>query len=293
VHGAADGCPDIYVDRLGDNLLVSLHTDAKQIPSDLLNGLRDLCRPRAVYARYRPRQASRLSDSETAERAPAAPIDGTGDTAWAIIENGLRYYIRTDTGLSVGLFLDMRETRARVQTLAEGKTVLNLFAYTCAFGVAALTGGASRVLNLDISRRWLDWGMDNYRLNGLSADPYDFVDGDVFDWLRRFARRGQTFDLVILDPPSFATTRTSRFSAERDWPTLAQAAAQVVSPDGSLLACNNHAGQTRRAFRDAVLAGVAQAGRVTHEQGYWSEPALDFPTPPGQEGYLKLLLLAL
>ena len=245
----------------------------------------------SVYVRYRPRQASRLRDDETEQRAPSQPVRGRGDPAWEVVENGLRYQIRSDAGLSVGLFLDMRDMRARVRALSQGRTILNLFAYTCAFGVAALAGGAGRVLNLDLSRRWLDWGMDNYRLNGLTPDRYDFVDGDVFDWLRRFARRGQTFDLVILDPPSFATTRGSRFSAARDWATLAQTASQVVAPGGRLLACSNHAGQRRRAFRDTVQAGLAQAGRPMTEVGAWSEPALDFPTLPDAEGYLKLLLL--
>ncbi|MCW5852158.1 MAG: class I SAM-dependent methyltransferase [Anaerolineae bacterium] len=291
VHGAADGVPDIYIDRLGEHLLVSLHSETTELPPRLLAALAEVHPTGSVYVRYRPRQASRLRDDETEQRAPSQPIRGHGDLAWEVVENGLRYLIRSDAGLSVGLFLDMRDMRARVRALSQGKTVLNLFAYTCAFGVAALAGGADRVLNLDLSRRWLDWGMENYRLNGLVPDRYDFVDGDVFDWLRRFARRGQTFDLVILDPPSFATTHGSRFSAERDWPTLAQAAAPVVAPGGRLLACSNHAGQRRRAFRDAVQLGLAQAGCPMTEVGYWSEPALDFPTLPHEEGHLKLFLL--
>ena len=291
LHGAADGVPDVYLDRLGDALLVSLHSETPALPPRLLAALAEVYPAARVYVRYRPRQASRLRDDETEQRAPSRPVTGLEATAWEVVENGLRYLIRSDAGLSVGLFLDMRDTRARVRALGGGQTVLNLFAYTCAFGVAALAGGASRVLNLDLSRRWLDWGMDNYRLNGLAPDRHDFVDGDVFDWLRRFARRGQTFDLVILDPPSFATARGSRFSAERDWPVLAEAAARVVAPGGRLLACSNHAGQRRRAFRAAVQAGLAQAGRPMTQVGYWSEPALDFPTLPDTEGYLKLLLL--
>ena len=106
-------------------------------------------------------------------------------------EEGLTYLIRSDRGLSSGLFADMRETRGRVRAWAEGKTVLNTFAYTCGFGVAATAGGAARVLNLDLSRNVLAWGQENYRLNGFEPDAHDFVFGDVFDWLARFARRGR------------------------------------------------------------------------------------------------------
>ena len=84
----------------------------------------------------------------------------------------------------------MRETRARVRAWAAGKRVLNCFAYTCGFGVAATAGGATRVLNLDLSKSALEWGKANYRANGFTPDDHDFVYGDVFDWLARLARRG-------------------------------------------------------------------------------------------------------
>ena len=100
--------------------------------------------------------------------------------------------------MNPGLFLDMREVRSWVGDNAKNKTVLNLFAYTCSLGVAATLGQAQRVLNLDLSKSYLEWGKRNYALNGLKADDTDFVFGDAFDWLARFARRKQTFDVVIL-----------------------------------------------------------------------------------------------
>jgi 23S rRNA (cytosine1962-C5)-methyltransferase len=187
----------------------------------------------------------------------------------------------------------MREVRAWVQQTAVDRTVLNLFAYTCGFGVCARRGGAQRVLNLDLSRAYLAWGQDNYALNDLAVDPRDFVNGDALDWLARFARRQQTFDLVIVDPPSFSSTRRGAFAAERDYPRLAAAAARVVAPGGILLAATNHAGISGSRF-DAVLArGVAEAKRRPELLRRWHEPALDFPVAPGDAPYLKVRALAL
>ncbi len=225
--------------------------------------------------------------------SPAQPVFGPnlGDViAW---EEGLLYLARPGEGLSVGLFPDMRGGRARVRAWAAGRRVLNCFAYTCGFGVAAAAGGAERVLNLDVSRAALAWGQENYRLNGFTPDPHDFAYGDVFDWLARLARRGDLFDLVILDPPGFSKTKRGRFSAARDYGSLAALAAKVVAPGGLLLTCCNVAGLQWRTFRDRVLAGVAEARRSSEVAGVYHEPTLDYPLPPGSDPYLKLLALRL
>ena len=185
----------------------------------------------------------------------------------------------------------MREGRARVRAWAAGRRVLNTFAYTCGFGVAARAGGATRVLNLDLSKSVLEWGQANYRANGFEPDPHDFVFGDVFDWLARLAKRGDRFDLVILDPPGFSRTKGRAFSAARDYDELARMAARVTAPGGSILACCNVAELPWKSFRERVLAGVAAAGRAPEVKGVYHEPAVDFPAPRGQEPYLKMLLL--
>jgi 23S rRNA (cytosine1962-C5)-methyltransferase len=149
------------------------------------------------------------------------------------------------------------------------------------------------VVNLDLSRNSLSWGQENYVANGLAVDPKDFVYGDALDWLARFARRQQSFDLVIVDPPSFSTSRRGTFSAERDYVRLATAAARVVAPGGILLAATNHAGISGMRF-DAVLArGVSEAERPARLLRRWHEPALDFPVAPGDHPYLKVRALIL
>jgi 23S rRNA (cytosine1962-C5)-methyltransferase len=141
------------------------------------------------------------------------------------------------------------------------------------------------VLNLDLSRRYLEWGKANYALNQLEVDPRDFVYGDAFDWLARFERRRERFDLVIVDPPSFSSTP---FSVQRDYPRLAHAAAQVVAPAGILVAATNHTGTSDEHFDAWLRDGMRMAGRRGRLLHSWHEPAADFPVAPGGIPHLKV-----
>ncbi len=296
VNGAGDMLPGVTVDHYDGVLVVNLY-DTEADPRPVVAALSALPGTRSIYVKRRPRTAARLSAEETAALAPHTPAWGERVESLAVRENNLSYLIRPGAGLSAGLFLDMRETRARVRTLAAGAAVLNTFAYTCAFGVAAAAGRAARALNLDAARPALAWGQENYGLNGLAADPYDFVYGDAFDWLGRLARRaaggGQAFDLVIADPPSYSTVKGRRFAVSRDYAELAAACARVAAPGGLLLLCANEARLPRAAFQRDCLRGIAAAGRAARVQAYDSAPALDFPVPPGEESHLKGLLLRL
>jgi 23S rRNA (cytosine1962-C5)-methyltransferase len=168
--------------------------------------------------------------------------------------------------------------------------VLNLFAYTCSFGACALLGGAQRVVNLDVSRPYLDWGKANYARNDLEVDAHDFIYGDAFDWLARFARRHQLFDVVIVDPPSFSSTP---FSVTRDYVRLVESAVSVVAPGGTLVAATNHRATSVRRFEDWLAEGLARAGRRGHIAERWHEPPADFPVPGGGRPYLKVRALEL
>jgi 23S rRNA (cytosine1962-C5)-methyltransferase len=283
VHGAADGAPGLFVDRFGDALIV--HADSHAI----LTSWRDAL-PRegfaTAYAKVHPRQASREASSELM-------LWGEPREELVVHERGVHYVIRPRAGLNVGLFLDMREVRQWLREHATGRGVLNLFAYTCSFGVAATLGGAQRVLNLDLSRTYLDWGKANYRANNLATDDADFVFGDAFDWLGRFARRSQQFDLVIVDPPSFSSTRGGAFAVQRDFPRLIEAAARATAPGGILLAATNHAGTTEARFDAWLRSGLETAGRRGRVERRWHEPFADFPLVDGQHPYLKVSALTL
>ena len=288
LHRAADGFASLAVDKFNDVLVAHLY-DGAQPPLAVLRELAERLSARAVYVKHRPGEASKLTRAEREQLAPAAPLWGRPVEEAVATENGLRYFIHPGAGLSVGLFLDMREVRAWVRAQAGGMTLLNCFSYTCGFGVAATAGGAARVVNVDVSRSALDWGRRNYALNGLAAEPRDFISGDVFDWLNRFGKRGQKADLVLLDPPSYSTTKESRFSVQRDYARLATSAARVVAPGGWLIACANAVELPLAAFRKQLRAGLTDIpARITNT---WHEPALDFPLAPGAAHYLKVCVL--
>jgi 23S rRNA (cytosine1962-C5)-methyltransferase len=291
INRSGDGFPDLSVDRYGDVLVAHVYSQGVKVqpPRAVLQTLADRVGAQAVYLKYRPTQGNVLDDRARRSLTPIEPLIGRAIDHVEVIENGSRFIIRPAAGLNVGLFLDMREVREFVRANAADKTVLNCFAYTCAFGVATLQGGAVRVLNLDVSRHYLDWGRANAELNGFATVPTDFVKGDVFDWLKRFGKRGQKFDVVILDPPSYSTTHETRFSVERDTARLVALAAPVVQPSGYLIACTNYEQLSQRGFVSRVregLTGVAAKIVETHH-----EPNLDFPTGPGAQPYLKVCMV--
>lgn len=270
------------MDRYAD--VAVIHADAPSVLAEWLPAVRaeleSLCP--TGYAKIHPRGRGRT--------APQAAVWGEPREEVVVAEHEVRYLVRPAAGLSVGLFLDMREVRAWLLEHSRDRTVLNLFAYTCSLGVCASLGGAARVVNLDLSRPYLEWGKANYALNNLSVDDRDFIYGDALDWLARFARREQTFDLVIVDPPSFSSTP---FSVTRDYVRLTELAARAVATGGTLLAATNHAATSSNRFDGWLAEGLSRSGRDGRVLQKWHEPSIDFPAPRGQHPYLKVRALEL
>jgi 23S rRNA (cytosine1962-C5)-methyltransferase len=269
-----------------------IHADSASLADAWVPSLRfdlaSFCQ--TAYLKIHPLASTPLSEEQRRRLAPDEPVWGSASERVEVVEVGVGYEVRPAAGLSAGLFLDMREVRQWLNSACGGRAVLNLFAYTCSLGVCAALGGAERVVNVDISRPYLEWGKANYALNGLAVEERDFIYGDAFDWLSRFARRRQAFDVVVVDPPSFSSTP---FSVTRDYPRLVAAAARVVAPGGVLLAATNHA-QTSDARFDAWLReGLSQAARRGISVARWHEPSIDFPVPRGERPYLKVRALEL
>ena len=294
VHGGADGLPGITVDRFAQVAVVSLYRELSADEEAALgHAVGALPGITSVYLKRRPREARVVANTQKTHLAPELPVIGPPVERLIAYEGGCAYVIRPDQGLSVGLYLDMREARAWLRGRVAGRTVLNLFAYTCGFGLVAHAGGATRAVNVDASRRVLDWGEENLREAGIVPDRRDFIAGDAFDWLGRFQRKGETFDTVVLDPPSFATTRSSRFSAERDYAALVTAAAPVVAPGGILLACCNLSKLSRAAFEARVQQGLAAGGRSGQVVARLGAPPVDFPEGSEEGTSLKVTALRL
>jgi 23S rRNA (cytosine1962-C5)-methyltransferase len=291
VNGAGDGIPGLTLDLFGDVGVLSTY-DA-QDPGPVADAAMELLPLRAVYGKARPREAGTLRGEERAERAPALPLRGEPVEMVEVAERGLRFLIRPGEGLAVGLYLDMREARGWVRSHARGRTLLNCFAYTGAFSVAARAGGAVRAVDVDLSRRSLSWAEKNARLNAQAPPTTDRLAGDVFDWLRRLVRKEERFDALVLDPPGFARGKAGTFSASRDWPDLVAQAAPLVAPGGWLLAACNVAALSARRFEAALAEGVRRVGRTAEEVARPEASPVDFPVPRREEPPLKVRVLRL
>jgi 23S rRNA (cytosine1962-C5)-methyltransferase len=185
-----------------------------------------------------------------------------------------------------------------VRELARGARVLNLFSYTCAFSVVAGLGGASRTVSVDASVVALEWGRANFEGAGitLAKGPdavHSFVAEDVFAWLTRAATKNERFDLVIVDPPSYSSTKKRRFVAESDYGDLVAMVAKVLAPHGKVVACCNHRGLTRSKLRRFVAQGLKGQGGAELSQLKDLPDAPDFPPPLGREPHMKSVLATL
>ncbi len=300
-HGAADGRPGVYLDRLGAYLLWQWKPQAG--PPDAAEPARwcEALGCRGVYQRALPRASG---DAPGGEPLPERLCGETAPHAFPVRENGVRFELSFRAGAAVGLFLDQRDNRRRLLSghVAAGFELwnpaeeaarielLNTFAYTCGFSVCAALAGA-RTTSLDLSRRWLDWGRRNFALNGLDAAAHDFVQGDVFDRLKWLAKRQRQFHVVLLDPPTFSRSKISGvFRAEADFARLVTAALTVLRPGGVLFASTNAAGWAPAAFLHTVRRAVAGSGRRILQEHYAPQPP-DFPVHRAEPAHLKTLWL--
>jgi 23S rRNA (cytosine1962-C5)-methyltransferase len=273
VSGAADGLGEVIVDSYDGRLLVQWQTETVDA------GLYERLPGRAVYEQVCTKQ----------RRTTPRCVRGTAEERFAVRENGLTFLVGFGEGLSTGLFMDQRENRWRLlQMDLRGKTVLNTFSYTCAFSVAAAKAGAATT-SVDVSKKYLEWGKENFGANGFDAAGHEFMAGDVFDWFKRFAKRGRQWDLVILDPPTFSTTKDGRrFQAERDYGDLAAEAVRLVVPGGMLLCSTNQRTLLPERFEELVSEAVRRQGRVMESAEPVTLP-FDFRTVERERPYLKTL----
>jgi len=188
----------------------------------------------------------------------------TGSTPQTIVEEyGIKFEVHLNDGLNCGLFLDMRHNRRMVAGVCKDKKVLNCFAYTCSFGVHARVAGAREVINTDISRKILERGENNYRLNALSSAAGEFIKADSVAYLQRAFKKGNAFDGIILDPPSFARHEGRVFQVKADLPKLMALAAAVLNPGGFLLVTTNYSALSH-ADLERILARGLNGRKVAH-----------------------------
>ncbi len=293
VNAEGDNLPGLTVDRYGDYLMVQYYTSAWEKHLEALSAaLQEVYAPLGIYCKYRPQETRKLAAGKGGKpprgwllRGEPAPDDLT------VRENGLLYRVDLVKDLHTGLFHDQRQNRLEFRRQTAGCVVLNLFAYTGAFSVAAAAGGAVKVTSVDASGRYLDWAKDNFRLNGIAPEDHDFITGDCFVELDRFAKAGQFFDTVFTDPPSFSTTRKSRFTTSGGTAELVQKALQVMNPGGLLVTSSNLQKMNLEGYVKELRKGSLVAGRHLQVVKV-SGQADDFPwTVSFPEGhYLKYVV---
>ena len=296
IHGESDGWPGLVLDRYDTTLALKIYTAAwlprldeilaqfkAQIPTERI--VLRLSRNIQAFAERRSptRRDGEIIFSQLAETVPGAPI--------IFSENGVRFEADVVRGQKTGFFLDQRENRREVETLARGRRVLNAFSFSGGFSVYAARGGAISVTDLDISAHALESAKRNFALNihfpGVASCRQETVQADAFEWL---ATGADKFDLVVLDPPSLAKRATEREGAIRAYERLNSLGIAKLSRDGILVAgsCSAHVSAVE--FFDAVRRAALKSGRQFTELKTLQHPP-DHPAGFKEAEYLKVIYL--
>lgn len=262
--------PDCRIERFGDGIIVS-HAATEILPRTIAELGRWLDEAKVPVSAWYERK---LVTSPGRDDAPRR-IRGDGASTGFAREGGLLFEIDFLAGYSCGLFPDQRSNRRKLRELAP-RRMLNTFAYTCAFSVAAAAVGA-QTLSLDVSKGSLERGRRNFGHNGLPLDGHRFIADDVFDVLPRLERRGEKFDLIVLDPPTFSRGRKGRvFRAESGYGRLVELAAACLAPDGWILLSTNCSSLDSGALRQIASEHLPGPLEFAH-----SPPQPDVPAGGG------------
>jgi 23S rRNA (cytosine1962-C5)-methyltransferase len=291
IDGAADGFAGVAVDCYGEWAVVSVYDASAESVVAPLGG--ELVRggTRGVYVKRHTRGDPRRK--ERSDVAPAVPLAGEpAPPGLTVDEHGMRFGVWLDDGLSTGLFTDQRVNRQRVRALSRGARVLNLFAYTCSFTVAAALGGAVETVSVDLSNRALARGRENLDRNGIALAGHRFIREDALAFLGRAGRRGEGFGVVVLDPPSFGTSGRRTFSVERDYAELVALATRVLAPEGRLLAVTNHRKTTSVRLVQMLRDAAHTCGRRVADV-QTPPPPSDYPDCRDGEPVAKSVLVAM
>lgn len=290
LHGEGDLLPGLVVDRYADVLVVqagSAGTERGLLPRVLPILERELSPATVVFRNDLPTRGGEGLSTETVVAGRPLPDGGV-----AVRERGLRYLVDPVGGQKTGFFLDQRENRALVRTLAAGRSVLNVFSYTGGFGVAAAAGGARRTVNVDVSAPALAAARRNYAANGLPIADDDLVAADAFEWLRAARRGGGRFDLVVLDPPAFIKSKGALERGLRGYKDVNLQGMPLVEPGGLLVTCSCSGLVDADLFQKVVFGASEDAGirfRLLERRGAGPDHPVLLDAPETE--YLKVLVL--
>ncbi|RNC69060.1 MAG: class I SAM-dependent rRNA methyltransferase [Desulfuromonadales bacterium] len=279
VNGEGDDLPGLTVDRYGEFLMVQLYCAGWRPHLKVITDvLIDLLEPRGIYEKTRPRQTRELEAvSDTKRYGRLLAGEGAPDPL-QVCENGLQFQVSLERGLHTGLFLDQRRNRRDLMARVQGKRVLNLFAFTAAFSVAAAAAGASHVTSVDASPTYTEWGKANFGANRLNPKRHEFIVGDCLAVLQDLARQGKRYDIILMDPPSFSTTGKGRFTTRGGTSDLVAAALPLLPDGGLLMASSNHQKVDVADYLKELRRGALQVKSDLRIISLTGQPE-DFPYP--------------
>jgi 23S rRNA (cytosine1962-C5)-methyltransferase len=288
IYAESDGIPGLIVDRYGDVLVLQSLTAGSEFWKETMA---DLLREETGFPTIYERSDADVRELEGLEPKVGVLRGSRPQLPVSVTEHGLKFLVNVEHGHKTGFYLDQRANRLRVRELAEDKDVLDCFCYTGGFTANALAGGAASIVSVDSSGDALGLARENIAANELPAEKTDFIEGDVFQVLRRFRDEGRSFGMIILDPPKFAPTAAQAERAARGYKDINLLAFKLLRPGGTLVtfSCSGgiEAGLFQRIIAGAALDAGVDAQMVEHLSQAADHPvALHFP----EGAYLKGLI---
>jgi 23S rRNA (cytosine1962-C5)-methyltransferase len=284
LYGEGDGLPGLTVDVYDRYAVVVTYADSVEaLLPDVIRALREQLELDGILRRQRGAAEASERTVLLEGREPPRPL--------LVTEHGVRFLADLYSGQKTGLFLDHRENRAYVRGVARDKRVLNLFAYTGGFSVAAALGGAKSVSSVDIAPGSIAAARENFRENGLAEAEHEAVVGDVFAYLETARQAGKRFDLVVCDPPSFASSQSKQYAALRAYVRLNALGLSLVERGGLYAAASCTAQVSPEAFRHTLAQAAERAQvrlQIIHDIGQPADHPIFVGHPEGR--YLKFVV---
>ncbi|MGF1703773.1 class I SAM-dependent methyltransferase [Photobacterium makurazakiensis] len=285
IAAESDGLPGITIDRYQDFLVCQLLSAGAEVQKDALIEALNICYPEcSVYERsdvsVRKKEGLKQRTGVLSGEEPPKFV--------TIEENGVKINVDIVGGHKTGFYLDQRDSREAAVKYVDGKRVLNCFSYTGGFGLYALKGNASKVVNVDVSQPALDTARMNAEMNGFPVENAEFLNADVFKLLREYRERGEKFDVVIMDPPKFAESKSQLVGACRGYKDINMLAMQILNPGGTLLTYSCSGLMDNNLFQKIIADAALDAHREVQFIERFSQAAdhpLDSAYPEGF--YLK------
>ncbi len=249
LNSEADAINGLTIDYFdGYYLLTWFNTSIYKYKNEIVEALKSTTLYKAIYQKKKfnsnEKDPDDADDFICGEKAPEPLI---------VKENGINYAIHLDDGAMVGIFLDQRDVRKTIRDkYSNGKTMLNTFSYTGAFSIASSLGGAVKTTSVDLAKRSFPKTQEQFKVNDIDIDAQDIIVQDVFGYFKYALKKNISFDLVVLDPPSFARSKKVTFSVSKDYVNLLKEAIQITNKGGVIVASTNYAGLNMMKFRDFI-----------------------------------------